>query len=149
MISCDTNVLFAAMDSQSPAHAAARAFLDRHAHDEAFCLSEQVLMEIYVLLRNPAVATPPLSARDTVDIIRQLRGNPSWRIVDVPGERSLMDTLWDHAAKPDFARRRIFDARLALTLRHHGVTEFATRNTRDFDDFGFERVWDPLGNTGD
>lgn len=41
-------------------------------------------------------------------------------------------------------RRRLFDARLALTLRHRGVHEFATRNVNDFSDFGFSRVWDPL-----
>jgi predicted nucleic acid-binding protein len=35
-------------------------------------------------------------------------------------------------------------ARLALTLRHHGVTEFATANPRDFQGFGFTRVWNPL-----
>ena len=28
--------------------------------------------------------------------------------------------------------------------RHHGVSEFATRNVSDFRDFGFARVWDPL-----
>lgn len=29
-------------------------------------------------------------------------------------------------------------------LRHHGVTELATANTKDFADFGFDRVWNPL-----
>ena len=38
----------------------------------------------------------------------------------------------------------MFDARLALTLRHHGVTEFATRNEAHFTHFGFTRVWNPL-----
>ena len=33
---------------------------------------------------------------------------------------------------------------LALTLRHHGVTEFATRNEAHFTNFGFTRVWNPL-----
>jgi hypothetical protein len=33
---------------------------------------------------------------------------------------------------------------LAYSLRHHGVTEFATRNLDHFQDFGFSRVWDPL-----
>jgi predicted nucleic acid-binding protein len=42
------------------------------------------------------------------------------------------------------ARRHIFDARLALTLLEHGVKEFATRNTRDFESFGFLHVFDPL-----
>ncbi|MFM8358316.1 MAG: hypothetical protein ACKOET_07130 [Verrucomicrobiota bacterium] len=29
-------------------------------------------------------------------------------------------------------------------LRHDGVTEFATANVKDFEGFGFERVWNPL-----
>lgn len=48
------------------------------------------------------------------------------------------------AATADFAIRRIVDARLALTLRHHGVTDFATSNVKDFEGFGFTRVWNPL-----
>jgi len=40
-----------------------------------------------------------------------------------------------------FAFRRIIDLRLALTLRHHGVTEFATANEKDFQSVGFNRVW--------
>jgi hypothetical protein len=31
-----------------------------------------------------------------------------------------------------------------LTLRHHGVTEFATRNETHFTGFGFNRLWNPL-----
>jgi hypothetical protein len=38
----------------------------------------------------------------------------------------------------------VFDARLALTLRHHGVSEFATANIKDSAGFGFDRVWNPL-----
>jgi hypothetical protein len=41
-----------------------------------------------------------------------------------------MAEVWKRAAATDFAVRRIIDARLALTLRHHGVTEFATTNVR-------------------
>lgn len=39
-------------------------------------------------------------------------------------------------------------ARLALTLRHHGVTEFVTANVKDFEGFGFTRVWNPLASAG-
>ncbi len=31
-----------------------------------------------------------------------------------------------------------------ISLRHHGVTEFASRNEAHFADFGFSRVWNPL-----
>jgi hypothetical protein len=30
---------------------------------------------------------------------------------------------------------------LALWLRRQGVTEFATANVKDFEGFGFDRVW--------
>lgn len=31
-----------------------------------------------------------------------------------------------------------------MTLRHYGVTDLATRNKKDFQGFGFGKVWDPL-----
>ena len=40
--------------------------------------------------------------------------------------------------------RRIIDVRLALTLHHAVVTEFATSNPKDFEGLGFQRVWNPL-----
>jgi predicted nucleic acid-binding protein len=60
------------------------------------------------------------------------------------GSAELHDELWRIASQVEFAYRRIFDARLALTMRHHGVTEFATANVKDFQGFGFARVWNPL-----
>jgi len=56
-----------------------------------------------------------------------------------------MDKVWKQARRPDFARRKLFDVRLAFTLQHHGVRRFATANERDFVDLGFEEVWNPLG----
>jgi len=55
-----------------------------------------------------------------------------------------MDNVWAVARRPDIARRSVFDARIALTLRHHGATEFATRNTADFEGFGFNRLINPI-----
>jgi predicted nucleic acid-binding protein len=56
----------------------------------------------------------------------------------------VMKDVWPIAAKEGFARRRIIDVRLAKTLQAHGVKEFATANTRDFEGLGFQRVWNPL-----
>jgi len=55
-----------------------------------------------------------------------------------------MREVWRRAAAPGFARRRIHDLRLALTLRHWGVTDFYTRNTRDFSDVGFDVLTNPF-----
>ena len=48
------------------------------------------------------------------------------------------------AAQPGLARRRIYDNRTALTLRAFGITEFATANAKDFEEFGFAKVWNPV-----
>jgi predicted nucleic acid-binding protein len=55
-----------------------------------------------------------------------------------------MEGIWRRVGQPDTARRSIFDALLAVTLRHHGVTRFATANVKHFGDYGFQRVWNPL-----
>ncbi len=145
MLSCDTNLLFWALEVSRPEHSAARAFLDGQTANPDFTICELVLTELYVLLRNPATAPVPLDPPNAVGIIQSLRTNPHWRLLDYHGTGSgLMDSLWARAATPQFARRRIYDARLALTLRHHGVTEFATANVKDFEGFGFTRVWNPI-----
>ena len=145
MISCDTNILFAALNADSSFHAEALGFLESHADNSSFCICEQVLMEFYVLLRNPSVSKPVLSPADAVKVVYQYRNHPVWKRIDFPGnDVRLMDQIWRMASAKDFAYRRIFDARLALTLRHHGVREFATRNAKDFQGFGFQKVWDPL-----
>jgi len=146
MLSVDTNILFHAGNSSSPLQHAASDFLSGHARDPEFCICELVLMELYVLLRNPAVVEHPLSASRAVAMCQAYRENRYWRIIDYPG--GLMSKIWLYASGPDRGRRTIFDARLAYTLRHHGVNEFATRDLAHFQDFSFARVWDPLLGSG-
>ncbi len=149
MTSCDTNILFIAIEASRPGHARARAFLEANQENPDFAMCELVLLELYVVLRNPATAQTALDGRSAASLVQALRTNPRWDVLDYPGPAAgLMDELWRLAAKPDFARRRVFDARLALTLRHHGVTEFATTNVKDFEGFGFTRVWNPLEEAG-
>ena len=144
MISCDTNVLFAAVNPDDSNHAIARRFIEGYASNMQFVLAEQVLVELYCLLRNPVIQKAPLSASEAVDVIASFRQNPAWAVVDIPLEPVVMREVWRRAAKPDFARRRIHDLRLALTLRHWGVDEFYTCNTKDFVDVGFGRVVNPF-----
>lgn len=142
MISVDSNILLYAHDTTCPEHEAARGFIRGHAADGDFTLCELVLVEFYVLLRNPTVLKSPLSAREAVAAIQVYRSNPHWRIVEsAPGT---MGDVWRAAEAADFPRRRIFDARLAYTLLRHNVTRFATRNVGDFKSFGFQKVWDPI-----
>lgn len=115
------------------------------AKEENIGISEFILAEFYGLLRNPAVLKYPLSAQEAVQVVQIYRSHPRWRLIGFPTEsRSLHDTLWQKARARDFAFRRLYDARTALTLIHHGVTEFATVNLKDFTGLGFHRVWNPL-----
>ena len=142
MTVCDTNILFPALEVSHANHRAARSFLESKVSDSSFALCELVLVEVYTLLRNAVVCTKPLSAKEAVVIIENLRQNPVWRILDYPGE-GLMDQVWQYASTSDSVRR-IYDIRLALTLRHHQVSHFATANQKHFASFGFKRVWNPL-----
>ena len=138
----DTNILLYAFNEAAPENARARSFVNERQHDADTVISELGLLELYVLLRNPAVLSQPLPAGEAVAVIGRLRSHPRWRVVDhVP---AVMDDVWALAARGDFPRRRVFDIPLALGLRRHGVTRFATRNTRDFEGLGFEAVFDPL-----
>ena len=141
MVSVDTNIIVYALNRSMSETGPARLFLEELAVRDDVALAEQILIEVYLLIRNPAVFPHPYSASDAAAVCQAYRSNPRWRLIECA---PVMHKVWLHAASPTFARRRIIDARLALTLRAAGVTEFATRNTRDFVGFGFERVWYPL-----
>jgi toxin-antitoxin system PIN domain toxin len=146
MISFDTNLLLYSLNQDCAEYSDAGAFFaSLPAAPGTVAICELVLLELYVLLRNPAVLKSPLASVDAVSIIQTFRQHPTWLLVDYPGETStVIDEIWHWAAQPNIGRRVVFDARLALTLRHHGVTEFATRNETHFAGFGFTRLWNPL-----
>lgn len=145
VISIDTNLLFFAYAEDRPEHSPAKAFLNGRLRAEDVVLSEFVLIEFYRLLRNPAVLTKPLSPGEAAKVIDAWRSHPHWQIAGFAADsKQVHDDLWKHAGRAGFAARRIFDARLALVLRQFGVTEFATANVKDFEGFGFQKVWNPL-----
>lgn len=141
-VGIDTNLLLYALNAAAPENARARAFLEQQARDPDTVISELVLVELYVLLRNSAVVARPLDAPTAAALVGRFRVHPRWRLVD--HDPAVMTEVWRAAATDGFARRRIFDVRLALGLLRHGVTRFATRNPGDFEGLGFEQVFDPL-----
>jgi uncharacterized protein len=141
VISIDTNILLYAQNRDCAEHAAAVTFLGECARRDDVAICELVLVELYQLLRNPAVLERPLGAPEAVEVCQAFRSNPRWALLE---NAPVMDRVWTFAAQPEVARRRLFDARLGFTLRHHGVREFATRNVKNFDGFGFDRVWCPI-----
>lgn len=147
MISIDTNILFPMVVQDHPQHERAAAFADSiHDRDEV-AISELMLLELYNLLRNATVMKQPLNATEAVDACEAFRHHPHWQLIGFPPDsRPFHDAFWPRLRTKDFARRRAFDWRLALSLLRQGVTEFATVNTKDFEGFGFDRVWNPLSS---
>lgn len=141
----DTNLFIHAADPDSPNHAKARDFFNRvvsQSDKGEFVLCELVLIELYMQLRNAAVFARPYSAAESAAYCLALKQNPKWRCVDY--DNAVSNKLWQWASTTKFGFRRIIDARLGLTLRHHGVSNFATANVKDFQEFGFQRVWNPM-----
>lgn len=141
MISIDTNLLLYSLNRDCPEHAASRRFIESCSRRPDVAISELVLIELYVLLRNKAVLSKPLGASRAVALCQTFRRHPRWALIDTA---PVMEQVWHAAASPGVARRHVFDCRLAFTLLHHGVRELATRNVKDFEGFAFERVFDPL-----
>jgi toxin-antitoxin system PIN domain toxin len=141
MTSFDTNVLLYAFDESSREQAVAKQILQSFSGSSEVVICELVLVELYLLLRNPVVVRKPLDAPQAATVCQSYRAHPTWRLVDAA---PVMDGVWGHAGRAGFARRSIFDARLALTLRHHGVTRLITRNTKHFEGFDFESLTNPF-----
>lgn len=147
MLCCDTNLLLPAVERNNQHHSAAAAFLETLQEREDVAVSELVLLELYNLLRNPAVLAKPLRAAEATEVCQAFRHHPRWQVLGFPPDsRAFHQAFWPRLAEPGFARRRSYDWRLALCLVRQGVTEFATVNTKDFQDAGFQRVWNPLSD---
>ena len=147
MLTADTNLFIHAADPDSVFHDSAKRFFYRVSSEgEDFVVCELVLVEVYILLRNPAIFKKPYTATEAAGYCRALKSNPEWRCIDY--DAALSAKLWEYVSKSKAGYRHIIDARLALTLRHHGVNDFATVNTKHFEDFGFQKVWNPLDESG-
>lgn len=147
MLSIDANILLYSVNSASPWNAGAHAWLTSLQREENVAISELILAEFYGLLRNPAVLKRPLPADEAVEIIQAYRTHPRWRLIGFPIEsRPMHDALWQRARATDFAFRKLYDARSALTMTSQGVTEFATVNVKDFEGLGFRKVWNPIAS---
>ena len=145
MLALDTNILFSAIEETSAQHAVAAVFVAGLRERDDVALSQFALLELYVLLRNPSVLAHPRSAAEATEMCLALRRHPRWQVLGFPVDSAAFhDAFWPKLATADFARRRVYDWRMALSLIRQGVDEFATVNTKDFQGFGFRRVWNPL-----
>jgi uncharacterized protein len=145
LISFDTNIALAMVDTGHPSHSKGALFSEQLRGRPDVVVSEFMLLELYVLLRDPAAVRFALGAEPAMEACRDFRTNPAWQVVALPPDfAAFHEELWTRLRSHEVARRRAYDLRLGLSLRYFGVDEFATANLRDFQDVGFARVWNPL-----
>jgi len=144
MNSGDTNLLLYAMNRSCAEHGAARRWLEAAlAEPREWIFADQVLFELYRLLRHPRVMAHPLSAREALAQIAWFREETGFLHCgyDTSYWTGVMGAL---AAQSERSGLLVHDAVLAETLRAQGVTRFHTRNVSDFVGFGCFEVVNPL-----
>ena len=144
MKSFDTNIVVHAANQDSPLHLQATAFLEKTAREREVVVCELMLVELFLKLCNARIFRRPMSPRQARNYCRALRQNRNWQLIE---SAPVMEKVWTWPDQPNFAFRRVIDIRLGLTLRHYGVTDFATTNVKDFKNLEFSRVWNPLEST--
>ncbi len=144
MKSGDTNLLLYAMNRGCAEHARAGAWLDAALGEpREWIFADQVLFELYRLLRHPKVMAKPLTARAAVAQIVWFREETGFLHCGYEESRwaGVMAALGQQGERGGLL---VHDAVLAETLRAQGVTRFYTRNVTDFENFGFFEVVNPL-----
>ena len=137
----DTNIAVHAANAASPLHKPARTYLEALGNRHGVVVCELMLVELFLKLCNPRIFSDPMPPAEAAAYCAAYRDNRNWKLVE---SAPVMPEVWKRIHGPAFAFRKIIDVRLGLTLRHHGVTRFATTNVKDFGGLGFERVWNPL-----
>lgn len=144
MKSGDTNLLLYAMNRRCTEHARARGWLEAAlAEPREWIFADQVLFELYRLLRHPKVMEKPLTAAGALAQIAWFREETGFLHCGYD-ESCWAGVLAALATQKDRGGMLVHDAVLAETLRAQGVTRFYTRNTKDFEGFGFFEVVNPM-----
>ncbi|NOY00002.1 MAG: PIN domain-containing protein [Verrucomicrobia bacterium] len=143
MNSLDTNILVYAINVDCSEHEKAKAvyasMLDAPAD---WILSDQVLFEFYRIMRNPKVISLPLSHAAALDQIVFLREETG--VLHCSYETSFWNDFLSDFKKNEKKSSHIFDRILGVTLLKNKVETFYTRNTKDFTEFGFQTLLNPI-----
>lgn len=145
MFALDTNLLVYAHNIDAPFHKAAKAFVEKVLNERdsegnlAVCIPVQVLVEFLNVITWAKLESPlPLSA--ALRVVQQYRDTGVTIVYPLPSQ---LDTLLELLATVK-TRKKIFDVALAATLRDNSIIGLYTLNTKDFVEFTFLDVMNPL-----
>lgn len=147
MFALDTNLLVYAHNVDTPFHKAAKGFVEKLLNERdgtgnlTVCIPAQVLVEFLNVITWAKLESPlPLPA--ALRVVQQYMDTGVTIVHPLPSQ---LDTLLELLATVK-TRKKIFDVALAATLRDNGVAGLYTLNTKDFIEFTFLDVVNPLAN---
>ena len=144
MIVPDLNVLLYAVDSSSPRHQAAKAWLEAQLSGaETFGFSWSVLLGFLRLSTRSSVFGSPLAVEEAFDLVASWLDQPPVVVLD-PTERHLV-TMRELLQPLGTAGNLVTDAHLAALAIEHGAA--VASSDRDFARFSGLRWVDPLSSS--
>lgn len=143
MKSLDTNILLYSINTDCSEHTICKKLVDKALNEkDSWIVADQVWFELYRLLRNPVVLQNPLDAAQAAGTINWYREKSGWlKCAWEPDMMKELNSIWNEKF---FSAKKSFDAVLGVTLKAHGVKDFYTRNIKDFENFNFFSVINPL-----
>lgn len=143
MKSLDTNILVYALNADcSEYQHAATALQGALDEPKDWIIADQVYIELYKALRNPLIFGRPYGSEEAFSKVQILRDQCGFR------RCCYADAVWDQLVtriqRPDFPYQRTHDAVLAETLIKAGVQSLYTRNIKDFEEYGFITLVNPI-----
>lgn len=139
MIALDTNIIVGYLVSSQPEHRSLRAWFKTNT--ESLATTAINLGETLRLLTHAKVFPRPLSLHKAIELVTQFLNALEISVAEehaawLHDMKQLCDTL------PTLRGNEVFDARIALCLRHNGIREICTFDS-DFQKYKFLRVITP------
>ena len=143
MNSLDTNILIYAVNRGCDEHERAKKIYQQMLDFPSdWIVSDQVLFEFYRGLRHPKILQRPLNHQQAIEQITFLREKSG--VLHCAYEPTFWHQVKTLGSSKTPKAVHIFDRVLAITLLKNGVKQMYTRNTKDFIEFGFEALINPI-----
>lgn len=145
MYAIDTTLLVYAHNRGAQLHRQARAFIERvmntrDAEDKlSVCIPAQVLMEFLNVITWSKLEAP-LPIADATQIVQAYLDTGIDIIYPQPTQMNTLLSLLEGAT----SRKKVFDVALAASLKDNRINRLYTVNTKDFAEFSFLTVENPL-----
>lgn len=146
MYAVDTNLLVYAHNADSAFHEPAKEFIESilNTRDDngnlKVCIPAQVLVEFINVITWSRLESP-LSLPDALHLVKQYRDSGVTILHPKTSQLDTLLTLFESVT----TRKKVFDIALVATLKDNGINGLYTVNTKDFVDFDFLDVLNPLG----